>query len=61
MDVSGYGVRIIVQAAYFVMIARALGPREYGAFVGATALIAIARPFAGLGSGYLLHQECFAR
>ena len=50
----GYGVRIIVQAAYFVMIARALGPREYGAFGGATALIAIASPFAGLGSGYLL-------
>ena len=50
----GYGVRIIVQAGYFVLIARALGPREYGAFVGATALIAIVSPFASLGSGYLL-------
>ena len=29
-------------------------PREYGAFGGATALIAIASPFASLGSGYLL-------
>ena len=35
----GYGVRIIVQAGYFVLIARALGPREYGAFVGAQRLL----------------------
>jgi O-antigen/teichoic acid export membrane protein len=50
----GYGLRIIVQAGYFVLIARALGPHEYGAFVGATALIAIVSPFAGLGAGNLL-------
>ena len=50
----GYGVRIIVQAGYFVLIARALGPHEYGAFVGAAALIAIAGPFAGVGTGNLL-------
>ena len=50
----GYGVRIIVQAGYFVLIARALGPREYGAFVGAAALIAIVGPFAGVGGGNLL-------
>ena len=50
----GYGVRIIVQAGYFVLIARALGPLQYGAFVGATALIAIVGPFAGLGFGNLL-------
>ena len=50
----GYGVRIIVQAGYFVLIARALGSREYGAFVGTVALIAIAAPFAGAGAGNLL-------
>ncbi len=50
----GYGVRIIVQAGYFVLIARALGPREYGAFVGATALIAIVGPLGGMGAGSLL-------
>src|ERR1035441_3211520 len=50
----GYGVRIIVQAGYFVLIARALGPHEYGAFVGTTALIALAGPFAGVGAGNLL-------
>jgi O-antigen/teichoic acid export membrane protein len=50
----GLGVRIIVQAGYFVLIARVLGPREYGAFVGTTALIAIVNPFAGAGAGNLL-------
>jgi O-antigen/teichoic acid export membrane protein len=50
----GYGMRIIVQAGYFVLIARALGPHEYGAFVGATALIGIVGPFGGIGGGNLL-------
>jgi O-antigen/teichoic acid export membrane protein len=50
----GYGLRIVVQAGYFILIARALGPAEYGAFVGAVALIAIVGPFAGLGAGNLL-------
>jgi O-antigen/teichoic acid export membrane protein len=50
----GYGVRVVVQAGYFILIARALGPHEYGAFVGATALIAIVGPFAGVGAGNLL-------
>ena len=50
----GSGVRIIVQAGYFILIARALGADEYGAFVGATALISIVAPFGGLGAGNLL-------
>jgi O-antigen/teichoic acid export membrane protein len=50
----GYGMRVIVQAGYFVLIARALGPHQYGAFVGATALISIVFPFASLGAGNLL-------
>ncbi len=50
----GYGLKILIQAGYFILIARSLGPGEYGAFVGVTALIAIVAPFAGLGTGYLL-------
>ena len=50
----GYGLKVIVQAGYFVLIARALGPGEYGAFVGVTALISIVAPFSGLGMGHLL-------
>jgi len=48
------GLRLVLQAAYFVIIARALGPEQYGVFVGATALVAILSPFASLGSGNLL-------
>jgi len=48
------GLRLVLQAAYFVIIARALGPEQYGAFVGATALVAILSPFASLGGGNLL-------
>lgn len=50
----GYGLKIIVQAGYFILIARALGPREYGAFVGVTALAAVVSPFTSLGWGNLL-------
>jgi len=50
----GYGLKIIVQAGYFILIARALGPGQYGAFVGAVSLIALVAPFGGLGAGNLL-------
>ncbi len=39
---------------YFILIARALGAREYGEYVGVLALVAVAAPFATLGSGNLL-------
>lgn len=48
------GLRLVLQAAYFVIIARALGAEQYGAFIGATALAAILAPFASLGSGDIL-------
>jgi O-antigen/teichoic acid export membrane protein len=50
----GQVLRVGVQAAYFVLIARSLGSREYGAYVGVLAIVAIAAPFASLGSGNLL-------
>jgi O-antigen/teichoic acid export membrane protein len=46
----------VLQAAYFVVIARTLGPSGYGAFVGAAALSALAAPFAGVGAGNVLIQ-----
>jgi O-antigen/teichoic acid export membrane protein len=48
------GIRIVLQAAYFVIIARALGADQYGAFVGVTALVAIVSPFVGWGGGDIL-------
>lgn len=48
------GSRLGLQAAYFIIIARVLGPDQYGAFVGATSFVAILAPFSSLGSGNLL-------
>lgn len=50
----GQGLRLIIQAIYFVEIARSLGVRNYGAFIGVVALIGIVYPFGTLGSGNLL-------
>jgi O-antigen/teichoic acid export membrane protein len=50
----GQGLRLIIQALYFVEIARSLGAANYGAFIGVVALVGIAFPFGALGSGNLL-------
>jgi O-antigen/teichoic acid export membrane protein len=47
-------MRLLIQAVYFVIIARCLGPGQYGGFVAATALTAVISPFVGLGCGGLL-------
>jgi O-antigen/teichoic acid export membrane protein len=43
-----------LQVGYFVIVARTLGPEEYGAFGATLAFIAIFAPYSTLGSGYLL-------
>lgn len=50
----GQGLRLVIQALYFVEIARSLGSSNYGAFVGVVALIGILFPYGTLGSGNLL-------
>lgn len=50
----GRGLMIVVQAVYFILLARALGATQYGAFVGAVAIATILSPFSTLGSGNLL-------
>lgn len=52
--VLGQGARLLVQALYFFLMARSLGPRQYGAFVAVAAAVAIACPFVGNGSGNLM-------
>lgn len=54
---AGQSVRLIIRAVYFVEIARSLGVRNYGAFIGVVALVAIAFPFGSLGSGNLLIRD----
>jgi O-antigen/teichoic acid export membrane protein len=51
---SGQVLRVGFQGVYFVLVARALGASEYGSYVGVLAIVAIAAPFASLGSGNLL-------
>jgi O-antigen/teichoic acid export membrane protein len=52
--IMGRGVGLIIQAAYFVEIARSLGATNYGAFVGVVALVGIVWPFASVGGNNLL-------
>jgi len=50
----GNGARSIIQAAYFIVIARSLGADGYGAFVGTAALVGILATFGSLGYDNLL-------
>ena len=50
----GQGLKLVIQAVYFTVIARSLGAPKYGAFVGVVGLVGILFPFGTLGSGYLL-------
>lgn len=52
--ISGHGVAIAFQAAYFILIGRALGSREYGAFVGVAALINVLSQCSSLGMEMIL-------
>lgn len=51
---AGQAARTIVQAIYFVLVAQALHPAGYGAFIAALSLVMIAAPFASLGAGNVL-------
>jgi O-antigen/teichoic acid export membrane protein len=51
---SGQGVSVLAQAVYFVLIGRALGSREYGAFIGVVALVASLSQFSALGMEMIL-------
>src|SRR5258708_27752175 len=53
----GQGLRLVMQAGYFIIIAGRLGVQEYGAFAAVTAMVAIFSPFVGLGSGNLIVQN----
>jgi len=50
-------VRLAIQAVYFLLIARALGPEQYGAFAAVVAALAIAYPFVGNGTSNLMVQQ----
>ena len=53
----GQGFRLVIQAAYFVLIARSLGPDAYGAFVTVVAMAALLGPFSSLGTPNLFFKN----
>ena len=48
---------VFVQAAYFIIVARVLGPENYGSFIGVTALGSIVFPFVAFGTENVLLQK----
>jgi O-antigen/teichoic acid export membrane protein len=50
----GQGARTVIQGIYFVLVAHALHPAGYGAFVAALSMVMIAAPFASLGAGSVM-------
>ena len=52
--ISGQSAALGAQAVYFILIGRALGSREYGAFVGVVALVAALAQFSSLGMEMIL-------
>jgi O-antigen/teichoic acid export membrane protein len=51
--VLGQGSGFLLQAAYFILIARLLGPSEYGVYAGAFAITSILGQYSAMGSGTL--------
>ena len=48
------GLKLILQAGYFVLIGRALGSHQYGAFIGVASMVAVLAQFATWGSGMMM-------
>jgi O-antigen/teichoic acid export membrane protein len=56
----GQGGNFLLQAGYFILLARLLGVNEYGAFAGAFALVNIISPYSALGGGMLFMRYVIA-
>jgi O-antigen/teichoic acid export membrane protein len=50
---AGQGANFGLQAAYFILLARVLGVKEYGVFAGAFAVVNLITPYSALGAGML--------
>jgi O-antigen/teichoic acid export membrane protein len=48
------GARLFFQAVYFIVLARTLGPSEYGRFAAGLALVSVLAPFAAMGMGNVM-------
>jgi O-antigen/teichoic acid export membrane protein len=50
---GGQASSFLIQAAYFVLLARLLGAQEYGIFAGPFAMISIVTPYSSMGAAML--------
>jgi len=57
---AGYGARLGIQAVAFVLLARYLGPAEYGAFSAVLALGLMVAPFIDLGTYSIVVRDVAA-
>lgn len=52
----GQGISFVIQAAYFVILARLLGTEQYGIYAAAAALVSIVSQYSAMGSGLVFMQ-----
>jgi O-antigen/teichoic acid export membrane protein len=57
----GQGVSFVVQGVYFILLARLLGARQYGIYVGAAAAVSLLSQYSTLGSGLVLLRQVSRR
>src|SRR5690242_16241621 len=57
----GQGCSLVLQATYFILLARLLGKHEFGVFVGATALVSMVSQYGSMGSGMVLLRHVSQR
>lgn len=55
--ISGQSIAMVFQAVYFILIGRALGSREYGAFVGVASFISVLSQFSSFGMELILIRD----
>lgn len=48
---AGQGLGLVLQAVYFVILARLLGPLQYGVYAGAFAFASLVAQYSALGTG----------
>jgi O-antigen/teichoic acid export membrane protein len=53
----GQGLSFVLQAGYFLVLARLLGSTEYGIYAAATALVSIISQYSSMGSGLVFLQH----
>ena len=54
---TGIGMRALLQALVFIIVARVLGPNGYGSFIAVLAIASILSPLVGVGGHVLLARD----